>query len=586
MALLADSLKAYIDSDALTPQQREVCYRDASFVVRACPGSGKTRTTATRFAWGMTNWQSRHSGIAVLSFTNVAWREISQQLHDLGLPSSAPWPHFLGTIDAFVNRHIFLPFGHIVMGCKGRPEIVHEGNRMWISTHIIEPKFSECYRRGCNPLFFEFTAQDQLIYRGALKRRVKCPKDMCDSLKRTMTKRGFALPSDAMYWGLKALENRSIRQAIASRFPEIIIDEAQDTSEVQFKIIESLIEAGAKVVLVGDPDQAIYEFHDARPDLFERFEKRWTILPLSENFRSSQNICDATWRFSSLASAPKAAGPHRAHPDRPIIKIYRTGEVSALLPWFKEQLGEKGIDDTKSVALARRHDLVSELRGSQVQAWPSRISSLSKAFARAAVCRDADLFGEAHDITMWAMLRLCFNRSSYGPRREAIESIGERNWRRKTWRLFQDLPPSSTPLAIWGPKLASIVRSFIETHGWPCLVEIGKSFCRCNDPAAVLAIADFIRPPCSEDKLLCKVIHQAKGESHDAVMVVTAPGKRRKPGDLEQWLSLEANEAAERRTGYVALTRPRKLLVLAIPDGIDLTDPKVASLVEAFDVHT
>ena len=86
--------------------------------------------------------------------------------------------------------------------------------------------------------------------------------------------------------------------------------------------------------------------------------------------------------------------------------------------------------------------------------------------------------------------------------------------------------------------------------------------------------------------MLCKVIHQAKGESHDAVMVVTGLGNRRNPGDLEQWLSLEANEAAERRTGYVALTRPRKLLVLAVPDRTDLTDPKVSSLLEAFDVHT
>lgn len=131
-----DRLKEYIDSSAFTPEQRAVCYQDGSFVVRACPGSGKTRTTATRFAWKIANWRNRHSGVAALSFTNVAWKEISQQLVNLGLQGCPSWPHFLGTIDAFVNRYVFLPFGHIVMGCKSRPEIVHEGNELWIEQHI------------------------------------------------------------------------------------------------------------------------------------------------------------------------------------------------------------------------------------------------------------------------------------------------------------------------------------------------------------------------------------------------------------------------------------------------------------------
>ena len=96
-----------------------------------------------------------------------------------------------------------------------------------------------------------------------------------------MVKRGLALYSDAMYWGLKVLENRDICRAIAARFPEIIVDEAQDTSEVQFKIIEALADAGARIVLVGDPDQAIYQFHDARPDLFTGFSAQIPTLPLS-----------------------------------------------------------------------------------------------------------------------------------------------------------------------------------------------------------------------------------------------------------------------------------------------------------------
>ena len=583
MNRLADALKVYIDSGSLTPEQRDVCYGTPNFVVRACPGSGKTRTTATRFAWRMANWHRRHSGVAVLSFTNIAWKEIGQQLRALGLPSVPPWPHFLGTIDAFVNRHIFLPFGHTVMGCRHRPEIVHDGNRQWVSEHITDRRFGECYRNGCNPTLFEFALGGQLKYRGPRYQPTKCQRLRCNDLKATMVKRGLALYSDAMYWGLKVLENKSIRQAIATRFSEIIVDEAQDTSEVQFQIIEALVDAGAKVVLVGDPDQAIYEFHDARPDLFATFERRWPTLPMSVNFRSSQYICNATHLFSSLGAIPIAAGPHRNCPNRPILRFYAPGSESGLVTWFRSKLDEHGIEAAGAAILARRHELVGRLRGTVTKDWPGRVSLLAKTLAKGAVFRDAGLHADAHDAVMWATLRLCFNRSSYGPCREAIEPVGDRNWRRQTWWLVKKLPPSSTPLADWGPALREVIVEFLNETGWPCESDLARTFCRNNDSAAHESVATFVHPPCSDTGLICKVIHQVKGESYDAVMVVCAAGKRGRESDLEQWMSESAGSAAERRTGYVALTRPRKLLVLAVPEGVGLTGAGYAGLSTMFD---
>ena len=583
MAKLVEALKAYIDSAAVTPEQRDVCYREPPFVVRACPGSGKTKTTATRFAWRTANWRSRHSGIAVLSFTNIAWKEIGQQLQVLGLPPRPLWPHFLGTIDAFVNRHIFLPLGHSILGCKCRPEIVDGDTRPWVADHIRDRKFSACYQQGCSPLCFEFALQGQLRYTGPRQQPKQCGRSRCADLKATMVRRGLALYSDAMYWGLKVLANRDICRAIASRFPEIIVDEAQDTSEVQFKIIEALADAGAKIVLVGDPDQAIYEFHDARPDLFTGFATRLPVLPLSLNFRSSQLICNATWMFSSLASPPTAVGPDRACSEKPILRMYSPGEEASLLSWFEEKLAERNIEAARAVALARRHDLVAKLRGINTQDWPRGVTALSKALARASVYRDAGLLTEAHDGTMWAALRLCFDRHSYGARREAIESIGDRNWRRHTWQLLRDIPLSSMSLAEWGPTLRRIVDGFLEETGWPCQCDLGRTFSRSNNPVAKEPIAAFVRLPSSDLGTTCKVIHQVKGESYDAVMVVCAPNRRRKPGDLEQWFSPDTHGAAERRTGYVALTRARKLLVLAIPTGAQLTDAQSAALAKAFD---
>ena len=99
----------------VSDEQREAIEQHGKFVLLACPGSGKTFTVAHRLAKRLKEQNFSHAGIATLSFTNVAHEEISQQLQELGCPAVPPYPHFLGTIDHFINTWIFLPFGHLVM---------------------------------------------------------------------------------------------------------------------------------------------------------------------------------------------------------------------------------------------------------------------------------------------------------------------------------------------------------------------------------------------------------------------------------------------------------------------------------------
>ena len=61
----------------LSDNQREIVFnKSGKFVVRACPGSGKTYCVSARLARLIHNWEKKHERIAVLSFTNVAWQEI------------------------------------------------------------------------------------------------------------------------------------------------------------------------------------------------------------------------------------------------------------------------------------------------------------------------------------------------------------------------------------------------------------------------------------------------------------------------------------------------------------------------------
>jgi len=78
------------------------------------------------------------------------------------------------------------------------------------------------------------------------------------------------------------------------------LDEAQDTSEVQMKIIDLLIEEGLKeVMFIGDSDQAIYEWRTAKPQLFVEKSEHYHTITLNESLRSSQKICDFIQNLSS-----------------------------------------------------------------------------------------------------------------------------------------------------------------------------------------------------------------------------------------------------------------------------------------------
>jgi len=231
----------------LTTKQEEIVAKRGMFVVKACPGSGKTFAVAARFAQLLQDWPHAHRGIAAISFTNVAWQEIERALSmDLRVKTPVVYPHFLGTIDSFVNQHIFLPFGHLVIPCDHRPELIGPPVNSW------EPIGSpytwgagECYKRECKLNELSYDLSGNLI--NVLKSRSgifqNCPRnhDRCSALKKRVVKAGYATQRDAVHFGVRVLEEYpAVAKAIVSRFPFLMMDEAQDTSACEMRLVELL----------------------------------------------------------------------------------------------------------------------------------------------------------------------------------------------------------------------------------------------------------------------------------------------------------------------------------------------------------
>lgn len=321
-------------------QQSVVDCIEPRIVVKACPGSGKTFSVAARMAKLLReNKLSRHQGIAAISFTNTACEVIQKELKETFGCTKIGYPSFIGTIDSFINTYIFLPYAHLVMKCDCRPEIVGTEFNKWYDydaskrsydrTKIIDPNYfvdKVSFNQYGEPIPLVAAQEFNFSWSKMRKKNGQYRKDVADIIeaKRIHFAQGKANQADATYFAFRILNKYPlITQNIVRRFPILIIDEAQDTTELQMAIIDKLSQSGAdSIMLIGDPDQAIFEWNTANPHLFmaKYNSPDWHSLNLLENRRSSEKICQLANSLSGNAMSSIAADKNYA--EKPCLKGY------------------------------------------------------------------------------------------------------------------------------------------------------------------------------------------------------------------------------------------------------------------------
>lgn len=119
-----------------------------------------------------------------------------------------------------------------------------------------------------------------------------------------------------------------VRALLAERVKYVVVDEYQDVNPVQEAIVWSLHELGARICVVGDDDQTVYQWRGGDVSNILTFEHRYPgveQIPLEENFRSSEGIVETAHAFieQNDARLAKAMKPTGAQP-------YEAGDIVAL----------------------------------------------------------------------------------------------------------------------------------------------------------------------------------------------------------------------------------------------------------------
>lgn len=573
------------DTSCLSNKQQEVVASSGKVILRACPGSGKTYTVSNKMYSKLNNWRQERSGIAVLSFTNVACEEINNQIIKLGIDTGIQHPHFLGTLDHFINAFIFLPFGHLVMGCTCRPKIVGLGASTWEQSIW---KNAECNKMRCNIIDFTYDRQGNLININPDTDIGKCNLKLkpCTNYKKWFVANGYANQSDANYWAIKLLEKYPIiSKLLALKFPEIIIDEAQDTSEIQMNIIDNLVQNGLKdITIVGDPDQAIYEWRQADPELFldKMMNEEWNLIELLENRRSSQLICNATAVFSdTLKIIPKSVGETANYNKKPVLILYKekqlkgstfniTTELNKVKNKYIDLCVEENIPmHSKNVAiLCRTSTILRRIMNlpDAVEPWNH---SITKLLAKATYYRDIDNIKDSLNYIGSVISKICFGSLHLQDYEinmllDGVMNISE--WKASLYKLMISLPKSEEKLNSWVKSCKIEIDKWINKNKLPIEdknnidLKIKARIKGCNDYKDRSVRSFFEEKP--KENISIETIHAAKGKTYESVMLVVSA--KSKKGSIKQIAELQLCDE-EIRTFYVGITRSRKLLVVAIP---------------------
>lgn len=200
------------------------------------------------------------------------------------------------------------------------------------------------------------TIEDLKDVQPIIKTMIDTTIDFMEEFSTQKSQRGIVDFNDLEQYTLELLKNDEIRKHLREKYKEILVDEYQDTNEVQETIFTSLAQLNetnleTNLFTVGDSKQSIYRFRLADSTIFtrrqEKFEKNGQVIFLSENFRSRETILSfANFIFSQLMHQPHleleydqkvALHPKATFPDDETKKTFKDEPVEVNILQFNSQ---------------------------------------------------------------------------------------------------------------------------------------------------------------------------------------------------------------------------------------------------------
>jgi DNA helicase-2/ATP-dependent DNA helicase PcrA len=294
-------------------QQRAINHNGRNLQLIACAGSGKTEVVARRVVKLLTPGRSETllpRNIVAFTFTDKAAAELKERIvtrtrESLGdLPGMAEM--YVGTIHAFCLDLLKSESPKYL-----KYEVLNEvQQRLFVDRHSKTSGLTQCTTLTAQPLKRYTDTRHYIAALNVLREDRPAAPDRLKGntvvaqlphYEMLLHDRGYLDYSGILKEAVAELKsNKRLRERLAARIRNVIVDEYQDVNPVQETVVEELHRLGAGVCVVGDDDQTIYQWRGSDVGNILSFEKRYpdvTQVRLEENFRSSDGVVAVAREF-------------------------------------------------------------------------------------------------------------------------------------------------------------------------------------------------------------------------------------------------------------------------------------------------
>ena len=282
--------------EKLNDKQREAASQiDGSILILAGAGSGKTRTITYRIAHMIENVGISPYSILAVTFTNKAAKEMRERVEEL-----------VGDIAKACTISTFHSFGMRLLRMYAK-EVEYNSNFTIYDTDD-QKRIVKAILKGQNISLngVKLTERDIVSMISKIKEEIKTLDEysimnkqiveVYDKYNRVLLESNAMDFSDILLNTYKLLQKPEILEKVQNKYKYIMIDEYQDTNNLQYKIIDLIARKSSNLCVVGDENQSIYGFRGANILNILNFETNYNnakIIKLEENYRSTTTILDA-----------------------------------------------------------------------------------------------------------------------------------------------------------------------------------------------------------------------------------------------------------------------------------------------------
>lgn len=302
-------------------QEKAVLNDQGPFLIIAGAGTGKTKVIISRILYLLLEKKIPASQILALTFTEKAMREMVERI-DIAMPLSYE-EVTIRTFHGFCDQ-ILRETGHEI-GIDTSYQLLNQAQQWIFFKKNLYSFHLDYYRPLGNPRKFfhdiiehfsrlkdeDVAPEMYLEYAGQLLKQAYDDITREVALKSLELATAYQIHHDLMlahnvmdfsclqYYALRLLEKRkSILQYYQERYKYIVVDEFQDTNFSQNKLVFLLAKKYRNLMVVGDDDQSIYKWRGASLSNILNFKQHFpetSEVVLTENYRSTQNILDASY---------------------------------------------------------------------------------------------------------------------------------------------------------------------------------------------------------------------------------------------------------------------------------------------------